>query len=113
MHSKSFLVLIATLCTWAVVAEATADKQAEVYEVKIDNFSFIAQTITVPVGSKVKWINHDDMPHNVVSSEQKFKSKVLDTDESFEFTFTEPGTYSYYCGLHPKMVGKVIVEAPK
>jgi plastocyanin len=81
--------------------------------VSIDNFSFMSATLTVPAGTKVTWINHDDVPHTIVSTEQKFKSKALDTDESFSFTFTEPGTYPYFCSLHPKMVAKVIVEAKK
>jgi plastocyanin len=81
--------------------------------VKIDNFSFMNPTLTVPAGTKVTWVNHDDVPHTVVSTEQKFKSKALDTDESFSFTFNEPGSYPYFCSIHPKMVAKVIVEANK
>ena len=82
-------------------------------EIKIDNFSFTPPTLTVQAGTKVTWTNRDDIPHNIVSSEQKFKSKPLDTDDSYSFTFDEPGTYQYFCGLHPKMVGKVVVEAKK
>src|SRR6266404_1748340 len=81
--------------------------------VTIDNFSFTSATLTVPVGTTVTWVNHDDIPHTVVSTEQKFKSKALDTDESFSFTFNDPGSYPYFCSLHPKMVAKVIVEAKK
>ena len=79
-------------------------------EVNIDNFSFTPQTLTVPAGATVKWTNKDDVPHTVVETNQKFKSKALDTDESFSFTFTDPGTYEYFCSVHPKMVAKVIVE---
>ena len=82
-------------------------------EIKIDNFSFTPATLTVQPGTKVTWANRDDIPHNIVSSEQKFKSKPLDTDDAYSFTFNEPGTYQYFCGLHPKMVGKVVVEAKK
>ena len=82
-------------------------------EIKIDNFSFTPPTLTVQAGTKVTWTNRDDIPHNIVSSEQKFKSKPLDTDDAYSFTFNEPGTYQYFCGLHPKMVGKVVVEAKK
>ena len=68
-------------------------------------------TLTVPAGSTVTWINQDDVPHNIVSSEGKIlKSPILDTDQKFSYTFTTPGTYSYYCGIHPKMTGKVIVQ---
>ena len=79
-------------------------------EVSIDNFSFTPQTLTVSVGAEVKWINHDDVPHTVVANDQSFKSKALDTDETFSVTFAKPGTYEYFCSVHPKMVAKVIVQ---
>ena len=83
----------------------------EQYQVKIDNFRFGPATLTVPAGSTVTWINQDDMPHNIVSSEGKtLRSAVLDTDQKFSYTFAVAGTYPYYCGLHPKMTGKVIVQ---
>ena len=78
--------------------------------VNIDNFVFGPQTITVPVGATVTWTNKDDIPHTSVSTEGVFKSKVLDTDEKFSYTFTKAGTYSYYCTIHPKMTGKVVVQ---
>jgi plastocyanin len=79
-------------------------------EVKIDNFSFGPATLTVPTGATVTWTNRDDIPHTVVSEDKAFKSKVLDTDEKFSFTFAKPGTYSYFCSVHPKMTGKVVVQ---
>ncbi len=79
-------------------------------EVKIDNFSFGPQTLTVAVGATVTWINRDDIPHTVVSADGVFKSKVRDTDENFSYTFTKPGTYPYYCSLHPKMTGVIVVH---
>ena len=79
-------------------------------EVKIDNFSFWPQTVTVPVGATVTWTNHDDIPHTVVSTDGVFKSKVRDTDEKFSYTFAKAGTYPYYCTIHPKMTGKVVVQ---
>jgi plastocyanin len=79
-------------------------------EVKIDNFSFGPESLTVPVGATVTWTNRDDIPHTVVSTDGVFKSKVRDTDEKFSYTFDKAGTYSYYCSLHPKMVGKVVVK---
>ena len=79
-------------------------------EVKIDNFSFGPQTVTVPVGATVTWTNHDDIPHTVVSTDGVFKSKVRDTDEKFSYTFAKAGTYPYYCTIHPKMTGKVVVQ---
>jgi plastocyanin len=79
-------------------------------EVKIDNFSFGPQTLTVSVGTTVVWTNSDDIPHTVVSTDGVFKSKVRDTDEKFSYTFTKAGTYPYFCSVHPKMTGKVVVQ---
>ena len=94
------------------VGALTGAQQAKSYgfEVKIDNFSFSPAQITVPVGTTVTWTNGDDIPHTVVNDEKVFKSKVLDTDEKFSFTFERPGTYPYFCSLHPKMTGKVVVQ---
>ena len=78
-------------------------------QVVVDNFSFAPATTAVPVGSTITWTNRDDVPHNIVSTEQKFKSPVLDTDERFSHTFDAPGTYNYYCSIHPKMTGEVVV----
>jgi plastocyanin len=78
--------------------------------VVIDNFSFTPATTSVPVGTTVTWTNHDDIPHNVVSPERTFKSPVLDTDEVFSHTFTAAGTYKYYCSIHPRMTGQVVVQ---
>src|SRR6202166_35967 len=81
-------------------------------EVKIDNFSFGPTTLTVAVGTTVTWINRDDIPHTVVSTDdpKAFKSKVLDTDEKFSYTFAKVGTFTYFCSVHPKMTGKVVVQ---
>jgi plastocyanin len=79
-------------------------------DVKIDNFVFGPQTVTVPVGATVTWTNKDDIPHTVVSTDGVFKSKVRDTDEKFSYTFTKAGTYPYFCSVHPKMTGKVVVQ---
>ena len=80
-------------------------------EVKIDNFTFAPVTLTVATGTTVKWVNRDDIPHTVVSEDKStFKSKALDTDDSFTYTFTKPGTYTYFCSIHPKMVAKVVVQ---
>jgi plastocyanin len=79
-------------------------------EVKIDNFSFTPSTVSVPVGTQVHWINRDDIPHTVVSDDQAFKSKALDTDDEFSFTFSKPGTYKYFCSLHPKMTATIVVQ---
>jgi len=89
---------------------ASAQQKAETTEVKIDNFSFGPAALTVPVGTAVTWTNRDDIPHTVVSTDGIFKSKVLDTDEKFTYTFSKAGTYPYFCSIHPKMTGKVIVQ---
>ena len=86
------------------------ENQAATAAVKIDNFSFGPATLTVAVGTTVTWVNHDDIPHNVVSTDGLFKSKVMDTDEKFSFTFTKSGTFPYFCGIHPKMTGKIVVQ---
>jgi plastocyanin len=79
-------------------------------EVKIDNFAFNPAVITVKAGTQVIWVNKDDIPHTVDSSQGKFKSAALDTDEKFEFKFSEPGEYPFFCRMHPKMTGKIIVQ---
>ncbi len=89
---------------------ASAQQKPETTEVKIDNFSFGPATLTVPAGTTITWTNRDDIPHTVVSTDGVFKSKVLDTDEKFTFTFSKAGAYPYFCSIHPKMTGKVIVQ---
>ena len=79
-------------------------------EVVIDNFTFGPHDLTVAVGTTVKWVNHDDIPHSVVENNKAFRSKALDTDDSYSFTFASAGTYDYFCGLHPHMQGKIIVK---
>ena len=85
---------------------------AETREVQIDNYSFSPGDLTVPVGTTVTWINHDEIPHTVVAAgnPRAFRSGGLDTDDKFSFTFTKPGIYSYLCTVHPYMTGKVVVR---
>ncbi len=112
---KSRLILTVVASTvLALAAFATAQKPVAAaspsVEVKIDNFSFTPATITVKAGTQITWTNADDIPHTVVAEDQSFKSKALDTDEKFTFTASKLGTYSYFCSIHPKMTGKVVVE---
>ena len=79
-------------------------------EVRVDNFSFGPETLTVPANKAVTWVNKDDVPHVIASTDGLFKYKALDTDDKFSFTFNKAGTYSYYCSIHPKMVGKIVVQ---
>src|ERR1700745_1691382 len=92
--------------------QASAQQSLSSVEIKIDNFSFGPMELPVPVGTTVPWINRDDIPHTVVSTDdpKTFKSKGLDTDEKFSFTFTKAGMFPYFCSLHPRMTGKVIVQ---
>jgi plastocyanin len=83
---------------------------AEVVDIKIDNFSFGPQTVTVAAGTQVRWTNHDDIPHNTVGEDKSFKSTTLDTDQQFTHTFDKAGTYKYYCSIHPRMTGTVVVQ---
>jgi len=118
MHRRCWKLIAVSLLTLIVVvgwgtlggSAVQAESPAAAAEVKIDNFTFEPQTLTVKAGTTVTWTNRDDIPHTVVSTDLIFKSKPLDTDESFRFTFTKPGTYPYFCSIHPKMTGKVIVE---
>ena len=89
------------------MAFAGADDAA----VKIHNFTFTPKSVTVKAGTTVTWTNQDDIPHTVMSSAKLFRSKALDTDDKFSFTFTTPGTYEYFCSLHPHMTGTIVVEA--
>jgi len=79
-------------------------------DIKIDNFTFAPQRLTVRAGTTVTWRNQDDIPHAIASATQGFKSKALDTDDTYAFTLTTPGTYEYFCSLHPQMTGTIVVE---
>ena len=79
--------------------------------IEIKDFAFNPQTTTVKSGQKITWINHDEEPHTVVSVGKKFqKSSALDTDQEFSITAGAPGTYEYFCSVHPKMTGTIVVE---
>ena len=104
-------VMVATLLLSAGSPGSSANTaEPASAEVKVDNFSFGPATLTVAVGTTVTWTNRDDIPHTVVSTDKAFKSKVLDTDEKFSFTFSKAGTYPYFCSIHPKMTGSVVVQ---
>jgi len=118
MRRRVSLVLAASVAIAATllatgsrsIAARAPQTQASSADVKIDNFSFGPVTLTVAAGTTVTWTNRDDIPHTVVSEDKVFKSKVLDTDEKFSFTFSKPGTYPYFCSIHPKMTGKIVVQ---
>jgi plastocyanin len=117
MSNKTKLVLGFTIAAFMIATMFAAapklsanPQQAATADVKIDNFSFGPATLTIAPGTTVTWVNHDDIPHTVVSTDGLFKSKVLDTDEKFSFTFTKAGNYPYFCSIHPKMTASVVVK---
>ena len=104
------IAIAAAMILHANVAGADEAKAAtQDAKVMIDNFTFEPAQLTVKVGTTVTWTNRDDIPHTVVSA-GKFRSKAMDTDGNFEFTFTSAGEYKYFCSLHPHMTGTIKVE---
>jgi plastocyanin len=105
------IVLNFCLAAWgddAATGAASVDKKNRI---EIKDFMFSPQTLTVKAGEKITWINRDDEPHTVVSVGKKFqKSSALDTDQEFTITASEPGSYQYFCSVHPKMTGTIVVE---
>ena len=99
--------------TWAAVAALLvlgSSVRAEDAVVSIENFTFNPPELTIKPGTTVTWKNADDIPHSVVENDTKFRSKALDSGETFSMTFTEAGEVNYFCGLHPHMKGKIIVK---
>jgi len=83
---------------------------AQAATVTIDNFTFTPGTITIAPGTTVTWVNKDDIPHTIAEKNRAFKSKALDTDDSFSRVFSTPGEVDYFCSLHPHMTGRIIVK---
>ena len=123
MHQRSLtaapLLLLAAVACLAPALAAPAPGRGKALSkpapgpvaVRIANFTFGPKVVTVHVGQTVTWTNDDDIPHTVVATDKSFHSKVLDTGQSFSFTFTKPGQFAYFCSLHPMMTGKVSVVA--
>ena len=107
----AFAVAVFAVAATLPAASARATETELKIEVKIDNFAFAPQRIVVKAGTTITWINADDAPHTVVSTAKLFRSSALDTTDKFSFTFATPGTYEYFCSLHPHMTGAVVVEA--
>ena len=104
--------LVATCGSLARAQDGKVAADAAILEVHIDNFAFTPAEVTIAPGTTVKWLNRDDIPHTVVEKGLSFKSKPMDTDESFTHTFSTVGEMEYFCTLHPHMTGKIIVRAP-
>ncbi len=102
------MAFVAGAALACVIAPSVA--QQNVVPVTIDNFVFEPARLTVKAGTTVTWLNRDDIPHTVAAKDRLFKSKVMDTDESYSFTFSTPGEYAYFCSLHPHMTGTIVVE---
>ena len=107
----SVLFLLATLALGT--SNLSAPARATDATVTIDNFTFEPQRLTVKAGTTVTWVNQDDIPHALASNAKVFKSKALDTDDKFSFTFATPGIYDYFCSMHPHMTGTIVVESGK
>ncbi len=107
MRTTMACLALCVLVLWGASVKAGENPKAEV---RIDNFSFTPETLTVKAGTTVTWVNKDDVPHTVVSTRKEFSSRVMDTDDKYTHAFTAPGTYEYYCSVHPHMKGKLIVE---
>ena len=110
MRSRNSRVATGVTCLVAAVILFSGAVRAEDATAKIDNFTFVPARLTVKAGTTVTWRNEDVIPHTVTSAARLFKSKALDTDDSFSFTFTEPGIYEYFCSLHPRMTATIVVE---
>jgi plastocyanin len=103
------IAIPAGLIAGAVIALQVSATEGPKATITINNFTFAPAALTVPVGTVVTWVNRDDIPHTIVEKEKAFRTKALDTDDSYSFTFTKAGEFAYICGLHPFMTGKVIV----
>jgi len=116
LHNKKMALLCVigfiNLSMFAVADDMNEASTGNAKENKIEikDFAFNPQTITVKSGEKITWINRDEEPHTVVSVGKQFKkSSALDTDQTYTIVAGAPGTYSYFCSVHPKMTGTIIV----
>ena len=109
MFKTFFIFVICTLCVSARSQPATKP-DSTVADVEIDNFTFKPQRLVIYKGTRVHWINKDDVPHTATSNDKKFDSKAMDTDESFTFQFDDTGLFKYFCAVHPHMTGEILVK---
>jgi plastocyanin len=111
-HLRTAILAGVLQLAWSAPFAAAAEPVAAAETVvKIDNFTFVPQRVTVKAGETVTWVNQDDIPHAIAATGKEFRSKVLDTDDKFSFTFTTAGSFVYFCSLHPHMTGTIVVEA--
>jgi plastocyanin len=100
----------ALMFVFVLLLPAVLSARADAADVAIDNFTFSPQVQEITAGTTVTWTNRDDIPHAIAAVGREFRSKALDTDDSYSFTFTTPGTYTYFCSLHPHMKGTIVVK---
>lgn len=114
LTKRNFLLGLALITFGVVLAVygrgTAAEPVTDANEIVIQNFAFEPATLTVKAGTKVTWVNRDDEPHTATATDKRFASKVLENGDRFTNEFTQPGTYKYYCALHPKMVGQIVVK---
>ena len=109
--NQSWILFFGSLAALVLITFLGPEAKAETApSVHIDNFTFTPQEITIARGTTLTWVNDDDIPHAIAATNKAFRSKAMDTEQKFSFTFTEPGIYEYFCSLHPHMQGKVIVK---
>ena len=94
----------------AAPGASAADPAAQTVTVEIRDMKYAPDTLTIPAGTNVTWINKDQMPHTVTDRGRSFASAALDTGDSYSHTFPSPGEFTYFCAVHPFMVAKVIVK---
>lgn len=110
-RSRASLLVVVVSALAGAAAPAFGEQAGQTYKVEIRNFAFAPNDITVPAGTRIVWTNHDDEPHTLVSASGAFKqSQALDTNDTFATVLDKPGTYRYFCGIHPMMVGKIVVR---
>ncbi len=109
-RARAALVALPLATSLAVASMGAASVEAADLAVRIDNFTFTPDTAEIAVGTTVTWTNGDDIPHTVAEVARRFKSKAMDSGDTYSFTFTAPGTYEYFCSLHPHMKAKIVVK---
>ena len=104
------IVVLALAAPLRVFAESNDEDAASGNVIEIKEYKFTPDKLTVHEGASVTWINRDQVPHTVVEANKAFRSAALDTNDKFTYTFETPGTYTYFCSLHPQMTGTVTVQ---
>jgi plastocyanin len=111
---RTIAIIAAVLTLTAIYGTSAHAGQAappeKIVKIDIDNFKFGVVSLDVTPGTTVTWTNRDDVPHTVVSTTKVFKSPALDTGDAFSYTFKDAGTFEYYCSMHPRMTGKIVVK---